>query len=93
MRLGDVWVGTSYKAITEVTACTAADAAAAHLSGCPFVFVSAAEAAWPADLPLLPPFLKNYLEAKRNVEKHLAQLTAAGVTLVRGLHATSNLHA
>jgi len=34
----------------------------------PFVFISAAEAGWPADIPFVPPFLRDYLTAKRAVE-------------------------
>lgn len=71
--------GTTYDAITRLTACAAADAAAAHRKGCAFVFISAAEAGWPEDTPLLPPFLRDYLAAKRAVEAHMQGLANAGV--------------
>jgi hypothetical protein len=70
--------GTSHKAIIATTATVAADAAARHAPGCPFVFISVAEAGWPQDAPLLPPFLREYLHGKRNVEAHLKALAADG---------------
>ena len=70
--------GTSYKSIIQDTATQAADAAADRQSGCAFVFISAAEAGWPADAPLVPNFLREYLAAKRNVEAHLEALANAG---------------
>lgn len=78
--------GTTYEAIIKQTATNAADAAAQHRRGCAFVFISAAEAGWPEDAPLLPGFLRDYLAAKRGVEGHLRGLAAAGVPCVRRLH-------
>lgn len=49
---------------------------------CPLVFVSAAEAAWPADAPLVPPFLAQYLTAKRAVERYLLDAHQAGACLM-----------
>lgn len=71
--------GTTYQQIICDTATAAADAAAQHRHGCAFIFVSAAEAGWPEDAPLLPSFLREYLAAKRSVEAHLRGLAAAGV--------------
>ena len=74
--------GTTYDVITRATACSAADAAASHRGGCAFVFISAAEAGWPEDTPLLPPFLKDYLTAKRAVETHLQDLAESGAAIL-----------
>lgn len=70
--------GTTYDEITRQTACNAADALAAALPGAPFIFVSAAEAGWSADPPLLPGFMQKYLTAKRAVEQHLDMLSQTG---------------
>jgi hypothetical protein len=43
------------------------------------ICLSAAEAAWPESVPLLPPFLKQYLTAKRGVEARLKLLAEQGV--------------
>lgn len=45
----------------------------------PFVFVSAAEAGWQEDPPFTPGFLRDYLIAKRAVERKLLDMGAAGV--------------
>jgi nucleoside-diphosphate-sugar epimerase len=78
--------GATYDAVTRQT-CSAAAAAAAELcvappgaSGAPqpppFVFVSAAEAAWTQDAPF--EFLRLYLDAKKAVERELAAYSDAG---------------
>jgi nucleoside-diphosphate-sugar epimerase len=67
--------GSTYDAVTRQTClAAAADAAALCAKGPgdappPFVFVSAAEAAWTFEAPV--EFLRNYLAAKRAVEREL----------------------
>jgi nucleoside-diphosphate-sugar epimerase len=77
--------GATYDAVTRQTALAAA-AAAAELcargaSGAPppFVFVSAAEAAWTFEAPV--EFLRLYLDAKRAVERELLDGYGASGTL------------
>ena len=77
--------GATYDAVTRQT-CSAAAAAAAELCAAgpaaapgsppPFVFVSAAEAAWTFEAPV--EFLRLYLDAKRAVERELAAYSDAG---------------
>lgn len=68
--------GTTYDQVTRQTALSAAASFAAASAGLarpgpPFVFVSAAEAGWTTDPPFTPPFLTEYLIAKRAVEQTL----------------------
>ena len=74
--------GATYDAVTRQTALAAAAAAAEHCvrtsaeAPPPFVFVSAAEAAWTFEAPV--EFLRLYLDAKRAVERELLDGYGAG---------------
>ncbi len=74
--------GATYDAVTRQTCLAAAAAAAEHCvrgggdAPPPFVFVSAAEAAWTFEAPV--EFLRLYLDAKRAVERELLDGYGAG---------------
>jgi len=77
--------GSTYDQVTRQTALAAAsafqEATQSRLDPAAFVFISAAEAGWTQDPPLCPPFLSEYLVAKRAVESELLDKYGVSKTL------------